>query len=282
MTMETDVTMTSQHTHIDAIRTRILKQAGLGERLRSARESMHLSEKEAGARLHLNSKIIALMENEDFENGPPTTFMRGYLRSYARLLNIPDSEINATLTQHETHIAPETISHAVPIMKTRSTHNSHRYLRWMTYVVVSVLVVLVSIWWNKHPKDIITISKPIASINNVAIAQPVKTTPAIPASTPSAAPSPSTSVTAPALSANTTQEAPAAIAPAPAVTAPAAPSNATPTAPVPEVPVTSNATAPEQSTETKAPSNGSDMDMSIPEPGLEQNESSNNNNDSGD
>lgn len=282
MTMETDVTMTSQHTHIDAIRTRILKQAGLGERLRSARESMHLSEKEAGARLHLNSKIIALMENEDFENGPPTTFMRGYLRSYARLLNIPDSEINATLAQHETPIAPETISHAVPIMKTRSTQNSHRYLRWMTYVVVSVLVVLVSIWWNKHPKDIITISKPIASINNVAIAQPVKTTPAIPASTPSAAPSPSTSVTAPALSANTTQEAPAAIAPAPAVTAPAAPSNATPTAPVPEAPVTPNATAPEQSTEAKAPTNGSDMDMSIPEPGLEQNESSNNNNDSGD
>src|SRR5690606_35256118 len=72
---------------------------GIGERLKKARESMHLSQKEAATRLYLNVKIIEIIENESFSEGPPPTFMRGYLNSYARLLSISEDEISAALKQ---------------------------------------------------------------------------------------------------------------------------------------------------------------------------------------
>src|SRR5689334_12090930 len=77
------------------------KKTGLGARLKAARETMQLTEKEAATRLHLNTNIISIIENENFANGPPATFIRGYLRSYARLLNISENEIKLTLQELE-------------------------------------------------------------------------------------------------------------------------------------------------------------------------------------
>ena len=75
------------------IKPDIVKITGMGVRLKKARESLHLTEKEAAARLYLNPKIISVIEMEAFSEGPPITFMRGYVRSYARMLSLPESEI---------------------------------------------------------------------------------------------------------------------------------------------------------------------------------------------
>src|SRR5690349_2418493 len=86
-----------------------------GKRLKHARESLKLSEKEVATRLHLSPKMIPIMENETFEQGPPATFMRGYLRSYARLLQLTDEEINAALNDLETFIPTSVIANTPPI-----------------------------------------------------------------------------------------------------------------------------------------------------------------------
>lgn len=122
--------------------------SGLGARLKSAREAMNLSEKEAAARLYLNVRIISFIESENFSDGPPMTFMRGYLRSYAKLLNIPDPEIKAALAEIELTIPeakPETpILHVTPIQQ------NERYLKWITLLVILTLITLVCIWWNSQ------------------------------------------------------------------------------------------------------------------------------------
>lgn len=132
------------------IKPEIVKITGMGVRLKKARESMHLSEKEAAARLYLNPRIITVIENEAFTEGPPITFMRGYLRSYARMLNLPENEIKAGLDELET-IYPQVttnkpVLHAIPI------DHSDRYIRWITYVVILTLIVLVATWWRSHSK----------------------------------------------------------------------------------------------------------------------------------
>lgn len=210
--MENESTMTSEQIqptiNLDKL---IVTQAGLGKRLRATRESLRLSEKDAAARLHLNAKLIPIMENEDFDNGLPPTFMRGYLRSYARMLNIPEAEINATVAQLEANLPQAPVAVAAPILKTQASHQNYRYLRLMTYVVVAMLAALVSIWWASHPKDFMT-----------PVKKPVSANP-IPASSVTPVPAPSTPTATP----ETNTAAPS----SPVVTNPTATTDQAPTAP---------------------------------------------------
>jgi cytoskeleton protein RodZ len=167
-----------------------LKKTGLGERFKSARKAMQLTEKEAAARLHLNTTIIFLMENENFAGGPPTAFMRGYLRSYARLLNLPETEIASTLKNLENTISS---NNAIAVIQTKPKKNNERYLRWLTYLIVLVLIVLVSVWWNSHSRYVIADVLPppatteVKSTSNISASETV-TTATTTASTQLAAP----------------------------------------------------------------------------------------------
>lgn len=130
------------------------QKSGWGERLKTARESMQLTEKEAASRLHLNPRIIAVIEGEDFENGPPIIFMRGYLRSYARLLNIPENEIDQAVTQLEIAVPSQNVSNPIALQtQTQSFDSGQRYMRWITYPIVAVLIALVGMWWSNHSRN---------------------------------------------------------------------------------------------------------------------------------
>ena len=61
---------------------------GPGQRLQSAREAISLSIEEVSARLHLDTRTLGNLEADNYDKLPAPTFVRGYLRSYARLLNI--------------------------------------------------------------------------------------------------------------------------------------------------------------------------------------------------
>lgn len=128
--------------------TEPIKTTGLGARLKNAREAMHLSEKEAAQRLYLNAKIISLIENENFSDGPPMTFLRGYLRAYAKLLNVPESEIKAELDEIDLSVPPVTIS--APILHATPINHGEKYIRWITYLIVLTLITLVCIWWSSQ------------------------------------------------------------------------------------------------------------------------------------
>ena len=121
-----------------------------GARLKAAREALHLSPKDAGAHLHLNPRIINIIENEDFTNGPPAIFMRGYLRSYARLLSFSDADIEAALKNLGLVVQPST-AHPPCLQTERESTTNDRYITWVTYLVIFVSVILVGIWWSSHP-----------------------------------------------------------------------------------------------------------------------------------
>ncbi len=124
---------------------------GIGARLKAAREAMQLQEKDAAARLHLSVRFIDLMEKEDFRNGPPATFMRGYLRSYARLVKIPDNEINQAIEDLGMNTPPTpTIS---PMLSTPDIDRTERYVRYGTYLIAIILIGLVAMWWGSHTRD---------------------------------------------------------------------------------------------------------------------------------
>jgi cytoskeleton protein RodZ len=154
-----------------------------GSRFKAAREAMNLTEKDAAARLHLKPHLITIIETERFENGPPPIFMRGYIRSYARLLNLPEKEITQALAQLDL-ANPATSAPAAPTTRTRvsSANNNSSNTGWSTALVVIVLVGLVGMWWNNHSRNSLKDATETASLSSTQ-ATVASTTP-----TPDAAP----------------------------------------------------------------------------------------------
>ena len=61
--------------------------------LRRARETQRLSLEEVAERLNLLPGKVKALEADDYSALPGATFVKGYIRSYARLLNIPSEEL---------------------------------------------------------------------------------------------------------------------------------------------------------------------------------------------
>ncbi len=66
---------------------------GLGERLRSARKAKALSVEEVAETLHLEERIVRALEDERYASLGAPVFVRGHLRSYARLLGLSEQSV---------------------------------------------------------------------------------------------------------------------------------------------------------------------------------------------
>ncbi len=110
----------------------------VGDRLRQAREQKGITVAEAGARLHILSSYINAMENGRYGVLPGTVFLRGYVRSYARLLELNEDEVVGQLdrelgtTKEETTKAIE--EKPVAVKRKQSPH------RWLLLIAVLLLL----------------------------------------------------------------------------------------------------------------------------------------------
>jgi cytoskeleton protein RodZ len=80
----------------DESRTEELNQVKVelpGRRLREQREHSHMSQEEVAHHLRLDVQLIKALENDDYSRLPSPAYICGYLRSYARLLKLPEDEV---------------------------------------------------------------------------------------------------------------------------------------------------------------------------------------------
>jgi cytoskeleton protein RodZ len=71
--------------------------AGPGARLQAAREAAGLSLEQVAQQLKLAPRQVRALEEEDFAQLPGRTFARGFVRNYARLLNLDGDDLLAHL-----------------------------------------------------------------------------------------------------------------------------------------------------------------------------------------
>lgn len=70
-------------------------EAGCGQRLRKAREAAGLSVADVATRLKMPSRVVESLEAEDWDRLGAPVFVRGQLRSYARLLGLATAPLHA-------------------------------------------------------------------------------------------------------------------------------------------------------------------------------------------
>ena len=64
-----------------------------GEQLRKARQGYRWSVEDVAANLNLTANVVRALESGNHEELPEAIFVRGYLRAYARLMEIDESVV---------------------------------------------------------------------------------------------------------------------------------------------------------------------------------------------
>lgn len=119
--------------------------APLGQRLRAARETRSWSHADVANRLKLPLKLIERLECDDYEGLTDGVFLRGYLRSYARLVGISVEQATSVAAAH-THTAPLIATGTI----SRSRYLFDRYSVSATYLVLTAIIVVPAVWLATH------------------------------------------------------------------------------------------------------------------------------------
>jgi len=116
---------------------------GPGASLKAARERKGLSLDEAAQALKLAPRQIKALENEDFGQLPGRTFARGFVRNYARLLNLDGEALVAQLpdASHEPALAsPSLRSTGATIGEVPATRVARPAFLWLVPVALVTLI----------------------------------------------------------------------------------------------------------------------------------------------
>jgi cytoskeleton protein RodZ len=117
----------------------------VGMRLRAAREQRGWSCEEVASRLKLQARLIRRIEEDDYSGIAHAVYLRGYLTSYARLLDMP-------LILAERVVAER--GESAPLQSTgrvsRSRYMLDRYSVSATYLILTALVVGPAVWLATH------------------------------------------------------------------------------------------------------------------------------------
>lgn len=117
---------------------------GPGDRLQFARISIGLTLQDVANKMHLSESILSSLEENDFEDITAPIFVKGYLRSYARIVNLDENDIIQQYTSFYTDGDP-------PITSTSNTspeiNADDARVKWITWLVILSLVALLSAWW---------------------------------------------------------------------------------------------------------------------------------------
>ena len=70
-----------------------IEVVGPGQILAQGREAMSLTQQNVADRLNFRLSLVKDIENEVFDKSLPSTFNRGYLRNFAKLVNVSESEV---------------------------------------------------------------------------------------------------------------------------------------------------------------------------------------------
>ncbi|MGI2107822.1 RodZ domain-containing protein [Shewanella frigidimarina] len=115
-----------------------------GAILKAAREAKGLSLETVATQLHLRPKIINDLENDIFVNIASTTYVRGYIKNYARVVNADINQIQQCLS----HQLPEIVAPAMQSFSRKTTHQARNSrLNLVTYLIVAVLIAMLVLWW---------------------------------------------------------------------------------------------------------------------------------------
>lgn len=117
--------------------------ASVGEVLKSAREAQQLDIDDVCSYLRLSRRQVIALENNDFAVLPESTITRGFIRNYARMLDLDAEPLLEAYRGFASSHQPRPIS----IQSENILIPGNDKRSWMMYILASVLIVLLVTAW---------------------------------------------------------------------------------------------------------------------------------------
>lgn len=135
-----------------------LVELSVGQTLRSARESSGLSIEEVAERLKLTARQLNAIESDEFDSLPGNTFVRGFVRNYARLLGVDSRPL---LDKLAAFLPAERVQAAMPYVgdatALASAATPGRQVRNWPLLLASALGLMIGVggvfWYLQRPPE---------------------------------------------------------------------------------------------------------------------------------
>ncbi|HEF8783491.1 TPA: cytoskeleton protein RodZ [Providencia alcalifaciens] len=142
----------------------------VGQLLSRAREHMGLTQEAVAERLCLKVSTVKEIEQDIHPAGVEPTFLRGYIRLYARMVGIPENDINSLLKSDVPAQTPN-VSPMQSYSLGKKRKKREGWLMKLTWLIVIILIAMIGIWWwqdhNAQQKDLLT----MANQNDLVLTQ---------------------------------------------------------------------------------------------------------------
>lgn len=122
-------------------------EGSLGKNLALIREQKGFTREYVAGKLNLRVRMIELLESDTFQELPQPVFVKGYLRAYAKLLEVSPEPY---LTLYNNAYSQEKKVDKMLWQTKRDPNKGEQVIRWATAGVVIVAVIAVSFWWQKN------------------------------------------------------------------------------------------------------------------------------------
>lgn len=139
--------------------------AGPGNLLAEARTSRGLSVDDVAARLNFRVSLVKNMEADIYDKSLPDTFNRGYLKNYAKLLNIPNADVIGLYeSMNGVAINPARMQSFSNGTAKKAQNN---LLMWITYLILAIFIGFTVMWWLQDDDKAIQ-KDDIAAVENAS------------------------------------------------------------------------------------------------------------------
>ncbi|MCL1050419.1 DUF4115 domain-containing protein [Shewanella abyssi] len=137
----------------------------LGVLLKKARENKGATIEDIAAQLHLRPIIIKEIEADNLLAVGAATYVRGYVKNYARAVQADPFEVQACLDK-------QLLNDAEPLMQSFSRKTTRQArdgrLMLLTYIIVFVLLALMVLWWFQKSSMETTVDYSQPTVEEVA------------------------------------------------------------------------------------------------------------------
>lgn len=122
-----------------------IQVTGPGQILKSARLTASLSIQDIAKKIHLKSVMIEDIEADKYDSNISLTFIKGYIKLYAKQVSVPESEIMAAF--ESINIQKKEPAKLQSFSRRVAHQANDDKLMLVTYFILAVVFALVVVWW---------------------------------------------------------------------------------------------------------------------------------------
>jgi cytoskeleton protein RodZ len=154
-----------------------ITSTSLGSMLREARENLGFSVADVAAQIKFAPRQIEALEADDFKHLPEAAFVRGFVRSYAKILHLDTQALLAAMPQtkaNEAELMPAPVNVPFPVANSPQKQN---LILLGAALLLAVIAVGFAVWHFTNPLKQAKVAKIEAPVIVPAETQPIPAPP---------------------------------------------------------------------------------------------------------